>query len=260
MFSRRILTLSIIILLFACAGDAQQKPRLTAERILDQYERATKTQSAEQFKTFHYLIEIWGTVGQQFLGNIEGWYNADGRFLESFTARSHGYYQRGFDGKKNWYAALPLVSDKGVDLPDQFRKTSQVDQIDSAFYGVQLVPFADNWRQHFSEFTILGQGVVEGRKAIVVRGKIEGGDSINFYFDQESMLLLRADFPLRFRNVNGDLRVTQSTRYFKDYAEFSGWKLPRSIRFGDPNSFVDYVVRKVDFNQPVDGAMYLQPK
>jgi hypothetical protein len=200
-----------------------------------------------------------GTVGAHFLGTIEGWFSSDGRYLERFTAQSHGIYSRGFDGKKNWYTALPMVSDKGVDLPEQFRKTMQVDQKDPAFYGLEFVPISDNWRKQFTGFQILGQSVVDGHKVIVLRGAIERGDAINFYFDANTMLLLRADFPARFRNVNGDLRVLESTRYYKDYSEFSGWKLPRSVRFGDSNSFVEYFVRKVEFNVAVDDKMFEQP-
>jgi hypothetical protein len=257
---RNSILVALFVLLGLCAGVAQQKTALTADRILDQYEKSVKSSSTPPFKTFHYVVEPWGTIGNHFLGSIEGWFSSDGRFVEHFTALSHGYYSRGFNGKQFWYTTLPMVSDKGVDLPEQFRKTFQVDQKDPAIYGVQIVPITENWRKQFSGFQILGQTVVEGHKAIVLRGNIENGAAINFYFDASTMLLVRADFPSKFRNVNNDLRVMESTRYFKDYTEISGWKIPRSMRIGDPNSFVEYFVRKAEFNVTVDDKMFEQPK
>lgn len=265
MSSRKLLVFALMAMLGAMAAQDKPKPQpLTADRVLDQYEKAVKAPGAVPFKTMHYVVEIYLRVGGRLsnreMGSIEGWFNSDGRYVEKFLALSHGSYMHGFNGREYWYSALPSVSDKGVDLPKEFKRTDAPGGLDPLHYAVQLVPFRDGWRKSFREVKILGQGMVEGHRVIVIRGTALNGDSINYYFDATTMLLLKSDFPTRFKNVNEDVRVTETTRVYQDYVDYSGWKLPRTIRFGDASSLVDYYVHKIEWNVAIDDSMFEQPK
>jgi hypothetical protein len=101
------------------------------------------------------------------------------------------------------------------------------------------------------QFTPAGEGTVEGRPAVGLRMKLEGGPEATWYFDKESGLLLKEE--QRTKRFEGEDTVVESL--YGDYQTVDGFLMARkvtSLRDGKPASTTELI----DFKAatPGDGA------
>ena len=101
------------------------------------------------------------------------------------------------------------------------------------------------------QFTTIGEGTVEGRPAVGLRMKLEGGPEETWYFDKESGLLLKEEE--RIKRFEGEDEVTATL--FGDYHVFDGFPIARKVTYqrdGKPA----YTRETTDFKvaTPAEGA------
>ncbi len=101
------------------------------------------------------------------------------------------------------------------------------------------------------QFTTTGEGTVEGRPAVGLRMKLEGGPEVTWYFDKETGLLLKTE--QRTKRFEGEDSV-QVTLY-GDYQTFDGFPMARketSLRDGK----LAFTTELIDFHvaSPSEGA------
>ena len=102
------------------------------------------------------------------------------------------------------------------------------------------------------QFTATGEGTVEGRPAVGLRMKLEGGPEATWYFDKETGLLLKEE--QRTKRFEGEDNVVETL--YGDYQTLDGFPMARkvtSLRDGKPASTTELI----DFKAatPGEGAL-----
>ena len=75
------------------------------------------------------------------------------------------------------------------------------------------------------QFTTTGEGTVEGRPAVGLRMKLEGGPEATWYFDKESGLLLKTE--QRTKRFEGEDSVVETL--YGDYQTLGGFPMARKV-------------------------------
>ena len=75
------------------------------------------------------------------------------------------------------------------------------------------------------QFTTTGEGTVEGRPAVGLRMKLEGGPEATWYFDKETGLLLKEE--QRTKRFEGEDTVVETL--YGDYQTFDGFPMARKV-------------------------------
>ncbi len=101
------------------------------------------------------------------------------------------------------------------------------------------------------QFTMSGEGTVEGRPAVGLRMKLEGGPEETWYFDKETGLLLKKD--QRTKRFEGEDNVVETL--YGDYQTVDGFLMARketSLRDGK----LAFTTELIDFHvaSPSEGA------
>jgi hypothetical protein len=101
------------------------------------------------------------------------------------------------------------------------------------------------------QFTTSGEGTVEGRPAVGLRMKLEGGPEETWYFDKETGLLLKTE--RRTKRFEGEDDV-QETLY-DDYQTFDGFPMARKVTSRRDGKLA-YTTELIDFKAatPSEGA------
>lgn len=109
-------------------------------------------------------------------------------------------------------------------------------------------------KQIFSDFRLLAPAQIDGRDVSVLQGLRAGKPPVNFYFDQQSGLLVRL---LRYLDTPLGLNPTQID--YADYRDSSGVKIPYRWTIARPSGQFTIQIEQVRPNVPIDEGKFAQP-
>jgi hypothetical protein len=101
------------------------------------------------------------------------------------------------------------------------------------------------------QFTTTGEATVEGRPAVGLRMKLEGGPEETWYFEKESGLLLEQELHIKRFEGEDTARVT----LYEDYWTCDGFPIARKVTHRDDGK-VAYIRELIAFRvtTPSEGA------
>jgi photosynthetic reaction center cytochrome c subunit len=106
----------------------------------------------------------------------------------------------------------------------------------------------------FTDFRLLAPQRIDGREASVVQGLREGKPPVNFYFDQQSGLLVRL---VRYADTPLGLNPTQID--YADYRDSGGVKIPYRWTIARPSGQFTIQIEQVQQNVPIAKEKFAQP-
>ena len=109
-------------------------------------------------------------------------------------------------------------------------------------------------KEIFSDFRLLAPQKIDGRKASVVQGLREGKPPVNFYFDQQSGLLVRL-----VRYIDTPLGLYPTQIDYADYRDSGGVKIPYRWTIARPSGQFTIQVEQVQQNVPIAKEKFAQP-
>jgi hypothetical protein len=93
------------------------------------------------------------------------------------------------------------------------------------------------------QFTTSGEGTVEGRPAVGLRMKLEGGPEEAWYFDKQTGLLLKKE--QRTKRFEGEDNVVETL--YGDYQNFEGFPMARKVT-SQRDGKLSYTTELIDFH------------
>ena len=109
-------------------------------------------------------------------------------------------------------------------------------------------------KEIFSDFHLLAPQTIDGREASVVQGLREGKPPVNFYFDQQSGLLVRL-----VRYIDTPLGLYPTQIDYADYRDSGGVKIPYRWTIARPSGQFTIQVEQVQQNVPIAKEKFAQP-
>ena len=109
-------------------------------------------------------------------------------------------------------------------------------------------------KQIFSDLRLLAAEKIDGRDVNVLQGLRDGKPPVNFYFDQQSGLLVRL-----VRYVNTPLGLNPTQIDYADYRDSGGVKIPYRWTIARPRGEFTIKVEQVRQNVPIDDGKFAQP-
>ena len=106
----------------------------------------------------------------------------------------------------------------------------------------------------FTDFRLLAPQKIDGREASVVQGLREGKPPVNFYFDQQSGLLVRL-----VRYIDTPLGLYPTQIDYADYRDSGGVKIPYRWTIARPSGQFTIQVEQVQQNVPIAKEKFAQP-
>ena len=106
----------------------------------------------------------------------------------------------------------------------------------------------------FTDFRLLAPQRIDGREASVVLGLREGKPPVNFYFDQQSGLLVRL-----VRYIDTPLGLNPTQIDYADYRDSGGVKIPYRWTIARPSGQFTILVEQVQQNVPIAKEKFAQP-
>jgi hypothetical protein len=101
------------------------------------------------------------------------------------------------------------------------------------------------------QFTATGEGTVEGRPAVGLRMKLEGGPEATWYFDKETGLLLKTEQRTKRFEAEDSIQVN----LYGDYQSYGGFLMARKVT-SHRDGKLAFTTELIDFNAetPSEGA------
>jgi photosynthetic reaction center cytochrome c subunit len=148
----------------------------------------------------------------------------------------------GYNGSVGWQSV--------PGRPPQWTSSGEMDstRLEADFYLPVHI------RQIFSELRILPKESVEGRDVNVLQGVREGKPPVNFYFDQQSGLLVRM---VRYADTALGLNPTQID--YADYRDAGGVKIPFRWTISRPRGRFTIQLEQVQQNVSIDEQRFAPP-
>jgi hypothetical protein len=109
-------------------------------------------------------------------------------------------------------------------------------------------------KQIFTDFRLASPDKIAGRDVSVLQGLREGKPPVNFYFDQQSGLLVRL---VRYADTPLGLNPTQID--YADYRDSGGLKTPYRWTIARPSGRFTIQVESVQQDVPIDGGKFVPP-
>jgi len=160
------------------------------------------------------------------------------------------------------FGAGEVVIDQRCDGKTAFASNSM--QGDRDITGNQLqgmlnatfpTPFL-NYKETGAKVELVGKETIGGRAAHVLLYTPKIGPSSRQFFDAENFLLLRAVTKIDVPEMGGE---TEQTTDLEDYREIGGIKVPFTLKIVNPMQALKITLAKVEFNTPIDDAMFSRP-
>jgi photosynthetic reaction center cytochrome c subunit len=149
-----------------------------------------------------------------------------------------------YDGHAGWFTAphrpVPVLALTGSEL-------------DGAKLDAEL-SFPTRIKQAFSDWRVGSPTTIDDRQVQVVQGTRAGGTRANFYFDQQSGLLVRL---LRFAGSTVGRLPTQID--YADYRDVAGVKMPFRWKVTWLSGVDSFELSDVRANVPIDAAKFGKP-
>ncbi len=109
-------------------------------------------------------------------------------------------------------------------------------------------------KQIFTDFRLAAPDKIAGRNVSVLQGLREGKPPVNFYFDQQSGLLVRL-----VKYVDTPLGLNPTQIDYADYRDSGGVKIPYRWTIARPSGRFTIQVESVQQNVPIDGEKFVPP-
>ena len=213
--------------------------KLTAEQILDNYEKAIGGREAwEKFTNEHVVARV-GPIGGNESGTYEEYDAAPAKVYQS-TALPGSSIKVGFDGVHGWTVAPPigLRTLTGEDLATVARLSHFPEEI--------------RFREQFKEWQLKGVAKVNGHDAYKLEGTPAEGEPWVYYFDTKTWLRLR------FEKIPSGAKAIDAIE-FDDYREVQLYKVKFPFSVTEPDAGVTLRVYSVEFNVAVDDSIFRPP-
>ncbi len=109
-------------------------------------------------------------------------------------------------------------------------------------------------KQTFADLRLMAAQKIDGRDVNVLQGRREGKPPVNFYFDQESGLMVRM---VRYIDTAVGLNPTQID--YADYRDSGGVKVPYRWTVARPRGQFTIQIETVQQNVPIDKGKFAPP-
>jgi len=110
------------------------------------------------------------------------------------------------------------------------------------------------WKQIFSDLRVMEAQKIDGRDVNFLQGRREGQPPVNFYFDQQSGLLVRM-----VRYIDTPLGLNPTQIDFADYRNSGGVKIPYRWTIARPRGQFTIRLEAVSPNAPIDERKFAPP-
>ena len=112
------------------------------------------------------------------------------------------------------------------------------------------------WRNAFSSASLKGTAIIDGRRMIVLDATIRGRAPMLWYFDAETFLLRKLEFP---RQVGTNEPERLCAVYYDSYATVDGVKVTALFRQVYTQFTLTFRVTDVKHDVPIEDAMFESP-
>lgn len=228
-------TLAIPLFLFA------QDP--TPEEILEKSIEATGGRAVRQKITSSVMKGEMEMGAQGLRGSIEVYSKAPNKRLTVTRVEGLGEIRQCFNGKEGW-------------RKDQNGAVTDITGPQLALLEREATMHAElQWKQIYEKVELAGKGKVENREVWVLKITPKAGLPMVRYYDADSFLLLRSDITI---STGG--RETALKTFLSDYRDVDGIRLPFQITQQVPMGTIGTRITEVNFNVPVDDALFVKPE
>lgn len=209
-------------------------------QILDRYEQAIGTKEAIDKLTTYKLKGSFDLAGMR--GTLEGWRKEPHKTLSMIHFPRLGTLKKGFDGETHW-----VQTAQGTFTDSNTRELAKLER-DSEVYSAGKI------RTQFETMKLQLRARLNGRDMHVIEGKPVKGPAERLFFDAENGLLVRWDMARREEG-----RTLFVKTHLEDYREIEGVKFPFRIRFAFESFTFVVQVDELQYNIPVDDAIFKRP-
>lgn len=176
-------------------------------------------------------------------GTYEYYEKTPDKKLEVVNAPS-GQFIHAADGGRRW-----------VKSPWNLSVTMPASETDSGDGGASDAHPA-RWKRYFSSAGIRGRASVDGREMVVLAATLKiNGRPVIMYFDAETWLLRKQEFPARKTEDENPIRAV----YVDSYAVVDGVKIPSLYREVYADFTLTFRIYEVKHNMPIDDALFRDP-
>ena len=166
-----------------------------------------------------------------------------------FKMEISGVFTIVLDGKQGWMGASGMVQElTGDELKEQ------QEQLHSGYVMSLLFLGEDGYK-----LEKLADAEVDGKAAAVVKVSHEGHRDVKLFFDQESGLLVKAEYRLKSPELGGQ-EVTEEA-FLRDYHEVNGLKVPqKTLLHRDGQKFVEAEHYDMAFPAQLEASVFAKPE
>lgn len=176
-------------------------------------------------------------------GSYEYYEKRPDKKLEVVNAPS-GQFIHAADGARRW-----------VKSPWNLSVTMPASETDSGDAGASDARPA-KWRRYFTSASIRGRASVDGREMVVLAATLKvNGRPVVMYFDAETWLLRKQEFPARKTEDENPIRAV----HVDSYAVVDGVKIPSLYREVYEQFTLTFRIFEVKHNVPIDDALFRDP-
>jgi len=211
------------------------------DQILQRYEQALGGKEAIEGITSERMkgtFQIGGMVGK-----IEGWTKEPNKTLVAIEFPRIGILKKGFDGEARW-----VQTPAGTFENSNPQEIAELDR-DAEVYSPGKI------KALFESMKLDNKARLNGREMYVIEGKPNRGPAEKLFFDVENGLLVRWDMARR-QEGRGTVFVRV---HLEDYKDVGNLKAPFKIRFAFESFTFLVQVDELEYNIPIDDAIFKKP-
>jgi len=152
------------------------------------------------------------------------------------------------NGQKGW---LKLANGRVLEMNENQQKALDIQM--QADYTARLVPLLDTKAY---TVTLAGELVIDKQKAVGVNVTHKDGLDVNLYFDAESHLLLKQEYPSKDETGKD---ILQSV-YYRKHKTVQGVSVPTQVEIQrDGKTFVKITFSQVELRESLDKNLFQKP-
>lgn len=223
------------------AASPSPSEQTIVDEILQRYEKAVGGREALDAITSQKMKGRFQLAGME--GSVEGWRKEPNKTLTVVEFPRIGTLKKGFDGESRW-----VQTPAGTITDSSPQEIAELER-DAEVYSAGRI------KTQFESMKLENKARLNGRDVYVIEGKPARGPAEKLFFDVESGLLVRWDMARR-KEGRGTVFVKV---HLDDYKDVSGIKVPFKIRFGFESFNFTVYVDQLEYNIPIDDAIFLKP-
>jgi hypothetical protein len=223
------------------AAAATPSEQAAIDQILQRYEQALGGKEAIEGITSERMKGTFQIGGMA--GKIEGWTKDPNKTLVVIDFPRLGILKKGFDGEARW-----VQTPAGTFENSNPQEIAELER-DAEVYSPGKI------KGLFGSMKLDNKARLNGREMYVIEGKPSRGPAEKLFFDVENGLLVRWDMARR-QEGRGTVFVKV---HLEDYKEVGKLKAPFKIRFAFESFTFLVQVDELEYNIPIDDAMFRKP-